>query len=81
MSCKNIGPPLMVKDFGNDTPRGNTYEITISPHDHIIVTVLHPEFKRIKAVTKISPLGISCETGEQGRIAYKADFSIRPLEE
>ena len=81
MGCNDLGPPLMLKDFEFDMPQGNTYAITISPYDHIAVTVQHPELP-IKTMTLISPQGIRHHESPKGKkLVYETDFSFRKIDE
>lgn len=87
MACKDLGLPLYIKDFDMNIPKGNTYEITIGPHDHIVVTVQHSERPKIKTKTLISPIGIHHGPEDdpfsqsRGEIVYKTDFSFKRVKE
>jgi hypothetical protein len=39
MGCKDLLTDLKLEDFGNEGPKGNVYEITITKDDRIMVTI------------------------------------------
>jgi len=74
MNCTNNDGLQLPAMFDKQSPKGNTYEITITPHDTLIVTVCDGQLKPI--ITEIRTRGIMMQTTQNGTRHYEIDWSI-----
>lgn len=77
MNCKNNDGSELPAMFDKPSPSGNTYEITITPHDTLIITVRDGILKPV--VTQIRTRGIMIKVTENGTRHYEIDWSINSI--